>query len=114
VFSRFRLITDYAHDELWLVADAKALAEPFLKNRAGLLSLPAGDRLKVLMVAPGSPAERAGWKEGAEIVAVNGQKIGAAYRTSVLSHWATQAAGTRVALTLVDGSTRELILADYF
>jgi hypothetical protein len=114
VFSRFRLITDYAHDELWLVADAKALAEPFLKNRAGLLSLPAGDRLKVLMVAPGSPAERAGWKEGTEIVAVNGQKIGAAYRTSVLSHWATQAAGTRVALTLVDGSTRELILADYF
>jgi ATP-dependent Zn protease len=51
---------------------------------------------------------------GTEILAVNGQKIGAGYRTSVLSHWATQAAGTRVALTLVDGSTRELVLADYF
>ena len=114
VFSRFRLISDYPHDQLWLVGDAKALAEPFLKNRAGLLTLPAGDRLKVLMVAPGSPAARAGWKEGTEIVAVNGQKIGDGYRNSVLSHWATQAAGTRVALSVVDGSTRELILADYF
>jgi len=68
----------------------------------------------VLMVAPGSPAEQGGWKEGMEIVAIDGQKIDAAYRHSTLSRWATQAAGTRVTLTLADHSTRVLVLADYY
>jgi len=114
VFSRFRLLTDYADNAIWLQADAHELAQPFLKNRAGIIAQPADDRLKVLMVAPGSPAEQGGWKEGMEIVAIDGQKIDAAYRHSTLSRWATQAAGTRVTLTLADHSTRVLVLADYY
>ena len=66
------------------------------------------------MVAPGSPAERAGWKDGTQIAAVDGHKIDAAYRNSTLSRWTMQPPGTRVTLTLADGSTRELVLADYF
>jgi hypothetical protein len=114
VFSRFRLVTDYARDAIWLVRDGNAAARPFPRNRAGLIATAVGDRLRVLLVAPGSPAEQDGWKQGAEIVAVDGHPIDAGYRASPQSQWTTQAAGTRVALTLADGSTRTLVLADYF
>jgi hypothetical protein len=114
VFSRFRLLTDYAQNAIWLVADPNAVAQPFPRNRAGVIALPAGDRLKVLMIAPRSPAEQGAWKEGTEIVAIDGHRIDASYRNSPLSRWATQAAGTHVVLTLADGSTKEIVLADYF
>ena len=114
VFSRFRMLTDYAADAIWLLNDATSQAQSFPRNRAGLITVPAGDRLKVLMVAPGSPAELDGWKEGTEIVTIDGHKIDANYRNFPWSHWATQPAGTHVRLTLPDGSTKDLILADYF
>jgi hypothetical protein len=114
VFERFRLMTDYPHNAIWLIPNASALAEPFRKDRSGLYVTPAGDRLKVLLVAPGSPAAQAGWKDGDEITAVDGQKIGPAYSGSSLSWWAERLAGTEVTLSLADGSTRKLTLADYF
>jgi hypothetical protein len=114
IFSRFRLITDYPHNALWLIPDTSALAQPFGKNRSGLLGFPAVDRMKVLFVAPGSPAEKAGWKEGSEIVAVDGHRIDADFAASVQSHWSQQPAGTVVTLTLADGTTQQLILADYY
>lgn len=114
IFSRFRLITDYPHNALWLIPDTSALAQPFGKNRSGLLGFPAVDRMKVLFVAPGSPAEKAGWKEGSEIIAVDGHRIDADFAASVQSHWSQQPAGTVVTLTLADGTTRQLILADYY
>lgn len=114
VFSRFRLLTDYPHDALWLIPDAHLLHAPFVKDRAGLAALPTKDRLKVLMVAPGSPAERAGIKERAEILAVDGKQIDAGYSGSALSQWAHQAAGTMVKLTLADGSIQTLTLQDYY
>jgi len=63
--------------------------------------------------APGCPAAQTGWKEGDEITAINGQKIGPAYPCSPLSRWAGGPAGTEVTLSLADGSTRKLKLADY-
>jgi hypothetical protein len=90
------------------------LAQPFVKDRSGLAGLPSVDRLKVLFVAPGSPAEKGGWKEGAEVIAVDGHKIDAKYSGSELSHWSKQPPGTVVTLTLADGKTRQLILADYY
>jgi C-terminal processing protease CtpA/Prc len=94
--------------------DAERIRDPFVKDRSGLAALPAKDRLKVLMVAPGSPAERAGLKEGAEILAINGKPIDAGYSGSALSQWAHQAPGTTVELTLSDGSTQQLTLQDYY
>jgi hypothetical protein len=114
VFSRFRLLTDYPRDVLWLISDARHLGDPFVKNRSGLAAQPASDRLKVLMVAPGSPGEHAGIKEGAEILAVNGKRIEAGYSGSRLSKWAHQPPGTLVKLTLADGSVRQLTLQDYY
>jgi C-terminal processing protease CtpA/Prc len=49
------------------------------KRRSGLNVTLVGDRLKVLLVAPGSLAAETGWKEGDEITAIDGQKIGPAY-----------------------------------
>jgi hypothetical protein len=104
VFRRFRLVTDYPHNAIWLTPNANALAEPFPKRRSGLMVEQAGDRLKVILVAPGSPAARADWKEGAEITAIDGQKIGPGYLGSPLSHWSEGAPGTEVTLSLAVSS----------
>jgi hypothetical protein len=114
IFSRFRLITDYPHNALWLIPDTNALAQPFGKDRSGLIGLPSGDRVKVLLVAPGSPAEKAGWKEGTEIIAVDGHKIDANFKASAQAQWGEQPGGTVITLTLADGTTQQLILADYY
>jgi hypothetical protein len=114
VFRRFRLVTDYAHNAIWLTPNASAMAEPFPKRRSGLMLSQDRDRLKVIQVAPGSPAAGAGWKEGVEITAIDGQKIGPGYLGSPLSHWSEGAPGTEVTLSLADGSTRTLTLADYY
>jgi hypothetical protein len=114
VFKRFRLMTDYPHNAVWLTPNASALGEPFPKRRSGLNVTLVGDRLKVLLVAPGSLAAQTGWKEGDEITVIDGQKIGPAYPGSPLSRWAEGPAGTEVTLNLADGSTRKLTLADYF
>lgn len=114
LLSRFRLITDYPRDALWLLPDPKAIAKSFDRNRSGLMAEPHKSSLMVLLVAPGSPAERAGWKTGDEVVAINGQAIDATYSGSALSHWAEQAAGTVVTLSKADHSKNRLTLADYF
>jgi hypothetical protein len=114
VLNRFRLITDYPHDALWLTADPKALVEPFARNRAGLDFAPAPDKLVVMLVRPGSPAAHSGWKEGTEVVAIDGQKIDSKFSGSALSHWSEQPPGTIVTLALADGSTKQLTLADYY
>ena len=114
IFSRFRLATDYPHDALWLTPDPKVLAEPFPKNRAGLDFMPASDRLVVMLVRPGSPAERSGWKKDTEVIAIDGHKIDATFSGSALARWAERPPGTVVALTLADGTIRQLTLADYY
>jgi hypothetical protein len=114
VISRFKLIADYPHDALWLTAGIQDLDKPFARNRAGLDLQPADDRLKVLLVQPGGPAEHGSWKEGEEIIAIDGKKIDAKFSGSELSHWREAAPGTVVALTLADGSVRQLTLADFY
>lgn len=63
VLSRFRVITDYGHDALFLVPNATEVAKPFRKDRAGLGAMLTGDHLNVVFVAPGGPADRAGWRK---------------------------------------------------
>jgi hypothetical protein len=114
VYSRFRLMTDYPHDRLYLIPNAKGLDAPFPRDRSGLSVVKEGAGLKVLFVAPGSPAKAAGWKAGEIITAVNGHPIGDDYNGSALSHWNEGTAGTTVTLTLSDGSTRTVTLRDYY
>jgi predicted metalloprotease with PDZ domain len=96
------------------VPDASAISLPFAKDRSGLIAPPEKGRLKVLLVAPGSPADLAGWKAGNEIIAVDGHSIDAAFSASPVARWNQQPAGTVVSLTRSDHSTHELNLADYY
>ncbi|WP_240462582.1 S41 family peptidase [Myxococcus sp. CA018] len=114
VLARFRMITDYATDTLMLVPDARALRQPFLKDRSGLIALPSEGRLVVKLVAPGSPAASSGWKVGDEIVAIDGKPIGTDYAGTEAARWRCRAAGQTVVLTLKDGSKRRLTLRDYY
>lgn len=70
--------------------------------------------MKVLLVATGSPAAKAGWKNNEEISAVNGEKIGSDFGKSKEAHWSSEPAGTVVTLTMPDGTARKLTLADYY
>ncbi|WP_426749701.1 aspartyl protease family protein [Myxococcus sp. Y35] len=114
VLARFRMITDYATDTLMLVPDARALRQPFRKDRSGLIALPSEGRLVVKLVAPGSPAAASDWKVGDEIIAIDGQSIGPGYAGSELARWRNRAAGKTVEFTLKDGSKRRLTLKDYY
>jgi len=91
-----------------------AINKPFDKDRSGLVAQTGKNALKILMVAPGSPAERAGWKQGEELIAIDGHAIDAAYEGSPLARWGRQPAGTVVKLTKGDHSVHDLTLADYF
>lgn len=109
VWRRFRVITDYAHDRLWLMPDRAALAKPFAKEHSGLGQTVVGRGLDVVHVAPGSPADSAGWRTGERIVSVDGRPADRA-----MSGWGYGAAGTEVALTLAGGERRRLVLAEYY
>jgi len=75
--------------------------------------VPDGASLVVEYVAPGSPAEAAGWQKGERIAALDGVAVdGDGWR--VWAVWARAAAGTKARLTMSDGTVRELTLADYY
>jgi hypothetical protein len=114
ILSRFRVLFDFTHDRLYLEPGAGWDTAPFRKDRGGL-SLQLGDgRLDVQFVAPGSPAEKTGWKEGDAIVAVNGRPIERDRYMTDMSGWNEGPAGTEVLLRLAGGDERRLRLQDYY
>lgn len=114
LLDRFRIVSDWTRDRLWLVPDAEAPRRPFRRNRAGLHDVREGDRLRVVHVAAGSPAAVAGWREEEEIVAVNGVPVDDAYYRDGRDLWRYAAPGTEVSLDLAGGERRLLRLADYY
>lgn len=88
--------------------------QPPVRSTSGLLVGVARDRLKVLHVMRGGPAQAAGWKEGDMICAVDGQTIPADYPTSPLASWSAGTPGRTVALRMCDGSERELTLRYFY
>jgi predicted aspartyl protease len=114
VLSRFRLTIDFGGDRIWITPYADAETRPFRKNRTGLTLVPNGDRLVVDHVARGSPAERGGWKTGEAVRAIDGRPVPAGFAAEEASLFVYGAPGVTVALTLADGRTRKLTLADYY
>ncbi|WP_225421108.1 aspartyl protease family protein [Sphingomonas parva] len=114
VLSQFRLITDYTRQRLYLVPDLAAKPGQLPRNRSGLRVLQEGGSLRVLLVARHSPAEQAGWRAGERIVAIDGRPVDQTYWSSDLWRWSEGTAGTKVSLTLADGTRREIVLQDYF
>lgn len=88
--------------------------QPPVRSTSGLLVGVARDRLKVLHVMQGGPAQAAGWKEGDMICAIDGQTIPADYPTSPLDSWSAGTPGRTVTLRMCDGTERKLTLRDFY
>jgi hypothetical protein len=76
VISRFRVITDYSSDHLYLLPRPGAAKEAFRKDRSGMKLIFEGDHLRVTSVSPESLAATAGWKAGDKVkVTINGAAV---------------------------------------
>ena len=114
ILKRFRMMIDFQNSRMYVIPIAERVSQPFDRDRSGLRAVQDGDKLVIRHVSKGSPAETAGWKDGDVITAIDGQAIGPQFASSQLSLWAWRPVGTVVTLTMADGSTRKLALADYF
>ena len=112
ILARFRAVFDYSRDALWLEPGPR-LDAPFARDRTGLVPEWKDGALVVVFVAPGSPAEAAGWKTGEKIASLDGAPAGEDFGR-VFASWAEAPAGREVRFTMADGSERRLLLADYF
>ncbi len=113
ILGRFRLVTDFASNRLWLSASPEALAAPFPKDRLGLgIRLDPGV-IVVTRVSTGSPAEAAGLTADARIIAVDGRPA-AEMDAGALRAMLTSPAGREVVLTLEDGATVTLVAREFY
>jgi predicted aspartyl protease len=108
VLSRFRLWLDLGGGRMWLAP--RAGQPPFQRNLIGFFGLPDGDEaIRVTFVAEDSPADAAGLRDGDVITRIDGKPANVAQQAL-----ADAPAGTRLALTLASGQTRNLTLAPYY
>jgi len=106
VLSHCRVAFDFPGD--WLILSERA-ERPFRRDLTGLQASPQGEVLKVTHVAKGGPAEKAGFRTGERITAINGEPAVAAN-----ARLTGAAAATAVSFTLQGGKTRALTLARYY
>lgn len=105
-----RLVLDFGHDILWRSPESAALR----RDRSGLGLAVKSDRLVVMHVAAGSPAEAGGWKASDQIVEVDGHPVDRTYNSGGLWRWRYGPEGTLVHLKRADGTDRKLRLSDYY
>ena len=113
VLRRFRFYVDYPHEALWLVPDRAAIAVPFRRGGAGLAIVKEDDALRVFHVAAGSPGEAAGFKAGERVAAIDGRPA-ASWTQKELREVVRRSAGTVLTFTMADGTTRRIVLRDYY
>jgi hypothetical protein len=106
----FVVTIDDKGDALYLQSTGQA--HDFHRERAGVRTELADDRLNIAYVSPDGPAAAAGLKVGDAIVAVDGRRIDHHYYDH--DDWTRGAAGTTVALARADGSTVKVTLRDYY
>jgi hypothetical protein len=114
LLGRFRLLIDFPGNRLYAIPLRDRIAEPFPRDRSGLRLVRDGNKLDVTYVTEGSPAAAAGWKKGDVITAVDGKPVGPDTLLGPHGGFTFGPAGTVVTLTMADGITRKLTLADYF
>lgn len=113
VLGRFRLVTDFAGDRLWLGAGPESLAQPFARDRLGLSLRKEAAAIVVQRVSPNSPAAAAGWTGGERIVAIDGVAASALDATALRAVISDPGDRT-VRLTLESGETRTLRSRDFY
>jgi hypothetical protein len=104
ILSRFNLLIDLSRNRVWMTPNSRA-ALPFRRGVTGLIY---GEDRVLSMVAPGSPAKAAGFRQGERIAAlydVAGAPILDSYEID---------AGESVRVVLADGREKTIVAAEYY
>jgi predicted metalloprotease with PDZ domain len=100
------LIIDYPHNRLYAIPDDAAVKKPIEKDRIGLVfDRKSTDAFAVAFVAPGSPAEAAGFKKGEKIALIDGKPL-TAWPAQAIIAFQMDDAGTVHTLQMMDGTVR--------
>jgi len=113
LLSHFRLLIDYSHHRLFAIPNAGAAQIPFEKDRLGLVVAKQGDELSVTFVAPGSPAEAAGFAAGDQIAAID-DKSAALYPDLAIMTLRFADSASRFTFTMKDGAVRHVEASNFF
>lgn len=105
----YRVLLDPRAGRMVMLPDLSADAPP-LRSTSGLILRRDTDRLTVLHVMRGGPAEAGGWQAGEQICAVDGLPVGADGNL----HWPVDTAGRSVRLATCTGITRTLTLRAFY
>ena len=111
LLQRFRVLLDPAAGRMVLAAGPSVPAQ---RSTSGLLVGVLPDRLRVLHVMRGSPAEMDGWRVGETICSIDGRPVPADYGTSPLAAWSIAPPGTAVTLGLCGGGARRLVTRRFY
>jgi hypothetical protein len=110
---KYRVLLDPKAGHMVLAPGAQARA-PTMRSTSGLLVTAESDRLKVLHVMRGGPAERDGWHVGDMICVIDGTPVPDNYSSSPIATWSIGVPGRVVALDLCDGTRRNLTLRHFY
>lgn len=108
VLQRFKLALDFGGRRMWLASGA-GMAAPFVRDRTGLNGYLDGALLHILHVAAGGPAEKAGFKVGDRVIAIDGEMVATAN-----ANLSDAPVGRTLDFSLEGGGHRRLTLADYY
>lgn len=109
LLQRYRVLLDPGAGRMILLPGARA-TQAAARSTSGLLLGQEGDRLRVLHVMRGGPAEADGWRNGDSICQVDGVAI----RRGAETGWSAGTPGRTVRLTLCDGPERPLMLRNFY
>ncbi len=110
---QYRVLLDPAAGHMVLAPTGSTGAPP-VRSTSGILVAPEENRLRVLHVMRGSPAQTGGWKAGDLICSIDGAPVPADYSGSAMSEWSIGQPGRNVSLGLCGAGTRQLVLAKFY
>jgi len=113
LLDRFNTVIDLANGVLWLAPRSTA-APREQRSTSGVIALGQGDRLRILHIMRGSPAEEAGLTEQDQICRVDGEAIPADYENWPMRTWSRDKPGRVVHLALCDGRQIHLALKEFY
>lgn len=110
ILERFRVTLDYDNRRVWLEPGARYRDRDSF-TRAGVLLVREEGRVLARSVLPGSPAEKAGLREGDEVTAVDGRPVGEWKVREIEELFERGANGRRVPVAAVrDGAPLALVM----
>lgn len=113
VWRRFQQVLDLSTSSLQLAPAEPDSRAAFEVNRSGISALRLPGRMRIVFVAPGSPAIEAGLKAGDEIVRIDGASLDEEFFRNRPRPGA-EPAGTTERLTLSTGRVQTIVLRDYY